>query len=92
MLCFLYLKEETPIDNTNIFPKLDVNKKWIKVGTFKVIPHNTRLGERLIKRMFDFAVSKNYFNLYVTIFPKQKALIDILKNTVFMNMLKKEMN
>lgn len=89
LLCFLYLKEETPIDNTNIFPKLDSNKKWIKVGTFKVIPHNTKLGERLIKRMFDFAVSKNYFNLYVTIFPKQKVLIDILKKYGFYEYAKK---
>ena len=83
LVCFLYLKEENPIDNTGITPPLDSAKSWIKVGTFKVIPHRTKLGERLIKRMFDFAISKNIFNLYLTIFSKHKALINLLKQYGF---------
>ena len=59
LVCFLYLKEEIPIDNTNITPPLDTAKLWVKIGTFKVVPHKTKLGERLIKRMLDFAISKN---------------------------------
>ncbi|WP_300827114.1 hypothetical protein [Helicobacter sp. UBA3407] len=83
LVCFLYLKEESPIDNTNIVPPLDTTKSWIKIGTFKVIPHKTKLGERLIKRMFDFAISKNIFNLYVTAFSKHEALINLLKQYGF---------
>lgn len=83
LLCFLHFKEESPVDNTNITPLLDATKSWVKVGTFKVIPHKTKLGERLIKRMFDFAISKNIFNLYVTAFPKHKVLINLLKQYGF---------
>lgn len=83
LLCFLYLKEESPVDNTNIIPSLDTTKSWVKVGTFKAIEHQTKLGERLIKRMFDFAISKNIFNLYVTIFPKHEGLIKLLKQYGF---------
>ncbi len=83
LVCFLYLKEENPIDNTNITPSLDTTKSWVKVGTFKVIPHRTKLGERLIKRMFDFAISKNIFNLYVTAFAKHEALINLLEQYGF---------
>ncbi len=62
---------------------LDLAKSWIKVGTFKVVPHRTKLGERLIKRMFDFAISKNIFNLYLTAFSKHKALINLLEQYGF---------
>ncbi|STP13098.1 Uncharacterised protein [Helicobacter mustelae] len=29
LVCFLYLKEENPIDNTGITPPLDSTKTWI---------------------------------------------------------------
>lgn len=90
LICFLYLKEENPVDNSNITPSLDATCSWIKVGTFKVIPHKTKLGERLIKRMFDFAISKNIFNLYVTAFSKHEALIDLLKRYGFKQWGKKD--
>ncbi len=83
LVCFLYLKEENPIDNTGITPPLDSTKAWIKVGTFKVVPHRTKLGERLIKRMFDFAISRNIFNLYLTAFSKHRALINLLEQYGF---------
>lgn len=83
LVCFLYLKEENPVDNTGITPPLDSAKAWIKVGTFKVIPHRTKLGERLIKRIFDFAISKDIFNLYVTTFSKHEALINLLEQYGF---------
>ncbi|WP_301065022.1 hypothetical protein, partial [uncultured Helicobacter sp.] len=83
LVCFLYLKEENPVDNTGITPPLDLAKSWIKVGTFKVVPHKTKLGERLIKRMFDFAISRNIFNLYLTAFSKHKALISLLEQYGF---------
>ena len=83
LVSFLYLKEEKPVDNTDITPPLDTAQSWVKVGTFKVIPHKTKLGERLIKRIFDFAISKNIFNLYVTAFSKHQALIDLLEQYGF---------
>lgn len=83
LLCFLYLKEEYPVDNVEIKPQLDVSEPWIKVGTFKVDPHNTKLGERLIKRIFDFAISKNIYNIYVTVFSKHLGLINLLKRYGF---------
>ncbi len=36
LVCFLYLKEENPVDNTGITPPLDLAKTWIKVGTLKL--------------------------------------------------------
>ena len=83
LVSFLYLKEENPIDNINLIPPLDTTQPWVKVGTFKVIPHKTKLGERLIKRMFDFATSKNIFNLYVTAFSKHQVLINLLEQYGF---------
>ena len=83
LVCFLYLKIESPVDNTDITPLLDSTKSWVKVGTFKVIPHKTKLGERLIKRMFDFAISNNIFNLYLTTFSKQEPLINLLMHYGF---------
>lgn len=61
---FLYLKvEEGGI--VDIQPMLD-NKRWLKVGTFKVNPHGTRLGERFVKKIFDYAVIENVDSIYVT--------------------------
>lgn len=82
LVCFLYLKEEYPVDNTNISPPL-YNKKWLKIETFKVIPHHTRLGERLVKKICDFAIDKNILYLYTTIFPKHSGLVNLLKRYGF---------
>ena len=50
---FLYLKmEDEPILDT--IPPLP-HALRLKIGTFKVNPHGTRLGERFIKRAFDVA-------------------------------------
>ncbi|WP_270985526.1 hypothetical protein [Campylobacter helveticus] len=90
LVCFLYLKEENPVDNTSITPPLDSTTTWVKVGTFKVVPHRTKLGERLIKRIFDFAISKNIFNLYLTTFPKHETLISLLEQYGFKQWGKKD--
>lgn len=45
---FLYMKTETgPIND--VHPVLGEGS-WLKVGTMKVNPHGTRLGERFIKK------------------------------------------
>jgi hypothetical protein len=72
---FLYLKvEDEPILDT--VPPLPPSRR-LKIGTFKVNPHGTRLGERFIKRAFDVAVDQRVSALYVTIFEKHAALVDL---------------
>jgi len=78
---FLYLKlEEGPI--TDISPPLNV-QRCIKVGTFKIIAHGTRLGERFVKKIFDHALSSHVRHAYVTVFPEHVPLIRILERYGF---------
>ncbi|OKL39122.1 N-acetyltransferase [Pontibacter flavimaris] len=78
---FLYLKvEEGAI--TDVEPALP-NQKWLKVGTFKVNPHGTRLGEKFIKKILDNAVVSQTPAIYVTVFPKHENLINLLSRYGF---------
>lgn len=72
---FLYLKIEDGAV-TDVQPAL-VPARRLKVGTFKVNPHGTRLGERLIKKVFDHATEQNVDEIYVTVFPKHTKLIEL---------------
>jgi hypothetical protein len=78
---FLYVKVEHGAVN-DVTPPLP-DRKWLKVGTFKVNPHGTRLGERFIKRCFDVAISNDCDSLYVTIFEKHSALVSLFKRFGF---------
>lgn len=81
LLAFLYLKiERDRIED--IEPALE-EKRRLKVGTFKVEAHGTKLGERFIKRIFDTAISKNIDEIYLTIFSKHDSLIGIFKTFGF---------
>ncbi|MHA3383880.1 GNAT family N-acetyltransferase [Yersinia enterocolitica] len=73
---FLYLKveDEALDDVTPSFPK----KKRVKLGTFKIDAHGTKLGERFIRIMFQFAMRNNLKEVYVTIFDKHAGLIRLL--------------
>lgn len=72
---FLYLKiERESLEHINAILTSAIR---IKIGTFKINPHGTRLGERFIKRAFDIAIFNNIRQLYVTIFPKHVGLIDL---------------
>lgn len=74
---FLYMKiEEGPV--SDILPSIE-DKRILKLGTFKVNPHGTRLGERFLKKAFDFGIKNNAESCYVTIFEKHIALIELLK-------------
>lgn len=79
---FLYLKDETNNIDEYIKP-LMVPKKRLKVGTFKIDAHNTRLGERFIKKIMDRGIYEGYEEAYVTIFPKQEQLILLLQKYGF---------
>ena len=55
----------------------------LKVGTFKVNAHGTKMGERFIKIILDNAVRTNSEICYVTILPKQKSLISLMETFGF---------
>jgi len=77
---FLYLKIESDTDvDIEILPPLKTGKK-LKIGTFKINAHNTKLGERFIKLIVDRAIEESVDYIYVTIFNKglQKPLINLL--------------
>jgi len=78
---FLYIKEEHgPI--RDIQPPLNA-ARVLKVGTFKVNPHNTKLGERFVKKIFDCALEWKVTHLYVTVFSEHEGLITLLERYGF---------
>lgn len=84
---FLYLKiEEGPLDD--IIPSRPEAKR-LKVGTFKIDAHNTKLGERFIKKITDYAIVKAVDEIYVTIFDKHDGLINLLARYGFKEVGKK---
>lgn len=78
---FLYIKYEVgPI--TDVEPIINCDRA-LKIGTLKINPHGTRLGERFIKKALDYALTWNAEVCYVTIFEKHTALIELLKKYGF---------
>lgn len=78
---FLYLKKETgPI--TDVEPPLNVTE-CLKVGTFKVIAHGTKLGERFVKIITDTVLNSGLRIAYLTIYPEHEPLIRILERFGF---------
>lgn len=78
---FLYTKvEDGPIEDVS--PSLPSARR-LKVGTMKVNPHGTRLGERLIKKAIDYALSAKTDEIYVTVFERHGALIDLFEEYGF---------
>ena len=73
---FLYLKIENQEIN-DVKPPIN-SGMVLKVGTFKINPHGTRLGERFIKKALDIATAQNVNACYVTVFAKHKHLIQLL--------------
>lgn len=78
---FLYLKTENDAVS-DVVPELPALPR-IKVGTFKINPHGTKLGERFIKKIFDHAIAKNIDELYVTVFEQHAKLIEIFETYGF---------
>lgn len=72
---FLYLKQESgSLDDVS--PSLPPANR-IKIGTFKINPHGTKLGERFIKKILDHATFENAEEVYVTVFEKHEALVNL---------------
>lgn len=79
---FLYLKKEVGEALIDVTPVRPVCNR-LKVGTFKIDAHNTKLGERFIKKIMDAALYMKADEIYVTIFPKHEGLIRILQRYGF---------
>ncbi len=78
---FLYLKIETgSLDDVSPSRESTIR---LKIGTLKVNPHGTRLGERFIKKALDAALLNNCSEVYTTIFEKHHGLIELLENYGF---------
>ena len=78
---FLYLKiEEDDVDD--VTPKIYANK-ILKVGTFKIEAHGTKMGEQFIKIIMDYAANENVDVCYVTIFKKHESLIKLVQQFGF---------
>lgn len=78
---FLYLKNEKgPI--VDVSPNINCDRA-LKIGTLKINPHGTRLGERFIKKALDHAISAKVEVCYVTIFEKHNALVTLFEKYGF---------
>ncbi|MGY6217842.1 hypothetical protein ACW73L_22025 [Methylolobus aquaticus] len=78
---FLYLKIENEVVE-DVQPPLPPARR-VKVGTLKINPHGTRLGERFLKKIFDHAVTQAANEIYVTVFDKHEALIALFQRYGF---------
>lgn len=77
----LYLKvEKEPV--TDVEPAT-LQAPCLKIGTFKIDAHGTRLGERFVKIIVDTMLDNNLPIAYITIFPKHTHLISILERFGF---------
>ncbi len=79
---FLYLKNESGEVLTDVTPNRPARKR-LKIGTFKIDAHNTKLGERFIKKITDVALYIKADEIYVTIFPQHIGLIRLLQRYGF---------
>ncbi|MBU2708963.1 hypothetical protein KCM76_23410 [Zooshikella marina] len=87
---FLYHKIENEAV-TDVEPIMPVMKR-LKIGTFKINAHGTRLGERFIKKSLDYAVLEKVSEIYVTVFPKHESLIEAFKRYGFRETAQKKTN
>ena len=73
----LVRKDESQAKTESITPA----EKILKICTFKVSPEKRgiKLGELLLKQVFWFAQTNAYDLIYLTTFPKQETLIDLLE-------------
>lgn len=78
---FLHLKNEYG-NVDDVRPEIKA-PKILKVATFKVEAHGTKMGEQFVKIIMDYAVSEMSDICYITIFPKHKTLIKLIQNFGF---------
>lgn len=77
----IYLKREWG-RVTDVSPPLP-RRVWLKVGTLKIEPARTKLGERAIKKIFDTALDRGAQGIYVTVFEVHQGLIELFERYGF---------
>jgi hypothetical protein len=85
---FLYTKQEDEAV-TDVQPRFPAAHR-LKIGTFKVNAHGTKLGERFMKKIFDIAIACKVDEAYVTVFPKHAGLISLLSRYGFRKVATKD--
>ena len=78
---FLHLKTEHDIVE-DVVPVIKADR-ILKVATFKVNAHGTKMGEQFIKIIMDNAINEDVELCYVTVFPKHEGLIDLIQEFGF---------
>ena len=86
---FLYLKvEKGPLNDIEPTFPTDIR---LKMDTFKINAHGTRMGERFIQKALDHALYENVNEVYMTIFPNHDSLIEGCSRYGFVPLAKKHM-
>jgi rRNA-processing protein FCF1 len=78
IVAFLYLKIENKDESYPDITPTFTRKKRLKIGTFKVQLNGFKLGERILKMVFDHALLFSVDEIYVTIFPKREGSIRLV--------------
>jgi hypothetical protein len=81
LIGFLYLKIEKDCVS-DVEPNI-IAQKILKVGTFKIEAHGTKMGEQFIKVIMDYAINEMVDVCYITIFPKHEVLINLVNKFGF---------
>ena len=77
----IYLKSERgSIDD--VIPPLP-NRSWLKVGTLKIEGRGTKLGERIVKKIFDTAILNRCDGVYITVFELHSSLMSLFERYGF---------
>ena len=82
LLAFVFLKSEIDECIEDVEPPLEPCRR-LKVGTLKIEAHQTNLGERALKIIFDEAILYRFEEIYLTSFPKHTSLIKLLETYGF---------
>ena len=80
---FLMMKIEDETEDYSTFTKPFPKTKRIKISTFKVADQGKSIGEAFIKISIDYALRNNIKEIYLTVFDKQKQLINLIEEYGF---------
>ncbi|CCY89021.1 prophage protein [Mycoplasma sp. CAG:956] len=80
LLSFLMLKEENYQELNDVVKKYDlVNKKFLKVSTFKVSYTGNGIGNKYLSIIDVTAKKVGACLIYITVYPKLEVFIEFLK-------------
>lgn len=77
---FLYLKIENEDELYNDIQPRFKSAKRLKIGTFKINSTGSRVGERFIKIIVDYAIKSKVEEIYVTLFENKREEVKVLMN------------